>query len=78
MYRYANMLNITFMTLMYGTALPLLYPIALLAFLFLYIQDHVYLVYLSGATPNYDKAVNARFLTILKCAPAFMLGIGFW
>ena len=35
-YRYSNMLNIFFMTLMYGTALPFLYIIAVCSFAVLY------------------------------------------
>jgi hypothetical protein len=36
-FRYSNMLNIFFMTMMYGTALPLLYPIALISYAVLYV-----------------------------------------
>lgn len=35
-FRYSNMLNIFFMTVLYGTSLPLLYPIAVVSFAILY------------------------------------------
>jgi hypothetical protein len=36
-YRYSNMLNIFFITMTYGTALPLLFPIAFVSYCVLYI-----------------------------------------
>ena len=36
-FRYANMLNIVFVTFMYGTAMPILFPVAMFSFLMIFI-----------------------------------------
>ena len=63
--RYSNMLNILFMTMMYGAALPLLYPIAMFSFAVLYVQDITLLVYFAEAPPSYDNDLNNRFISIM-------------
>lgn len=43
--RYASLLNTCFVTLMYGTALPLLYPIALITFVIFYVNEKLLIFY---------------------------------
>lgn len=44
-YRYSNMMNIIYVTMVYGAAMPLLFLIALLSFSILYVQDTVLVVW---------------------------------
>ena len=76
--RYSNMLNILFMTMMYGAALPLLYPIAMFSFAVLYVQDITLLVYFAEAPPSYDNDLNTRFISIIQKSPILLLGMAFW
>ena len=48
--------------MMYGTALPLLFPIALFSFIILYIQDGMLMVYFAQKPPDYDEQMNAKVL----------------
>jgi len=47
-------MNVTFVTFMYGLALPLLFPIALLAFLVLYVTEKLTITYYYRKPPMYD------------------------
>ena len=59
-YRYSNMLNILFITSMFGTALPLLFPIAMFSYAILAVQDVLLLVYFAQAPPTYDENLNLQ------------------
>jgi len=72
------MLNILFMTMTYGAALPLLYPIAMFSFAVLYIQDITLIVYFAEAPPSYDNDLNTRFIKIIQKSPIILLGLAFW
>lgn len=71
-------MNITFVTFMYGLALPLLFPIALLAFFILYVTERLTITYYYKKPPMYDEKMNEAALGILKWAPFFMVIFGFW
>ena len=77
-FRYANMLNIIFVTMMYGTALPILFPLAMFSFLVLYFQDQFMLFYVYKTPPTYDESLNKDVLNIFAKAPLFLLSFGFW
>ena len=63
---------------MYGLALPLLFPIALLAFAVLYVTERLTITYYYKKPPMYDEKMNQTALGILKWAPFFMVIFGFW
>lgn len=71
-------MNITFVTFMYGLALPLLFPIALIAFFVLYITERLTITYYYRKPPMYDEKMNEAAIGILKWAPFFMALFGFW
>lgn len=72
------MLNILFMTMMYGAALPLLFPIAVVSYAILYLEDIILLVYFAEAPPTYDEQLNQKFINLVKKAPLVLLGFSFW
>jgi hypothetical protein len=72
------MLNILFITMMFGTALPILFPIAMISYSVLAFQDVFLLVYFAKAPPTYDENLNLRVLQMMRLAPIFLLGFGFW
>lgn len=77
-FKYSSVLNITFITFMYGLALPVLFPIALLAFFVLYVTEKLTLTYFYKKPPMYDEKLNDAALGILKWAPIAMVMFGFW
>lgn len=77
-FKYAAMLNVVFVTFLYGLAVPLLFPIAFLFFLVSYLHERITLAYSYRNPPMYDDLLNSRAIETLKIAPLFMLLFGFW
>ena len=72
--RYAFILKFVYISLVYGFALPILFPITLAAMLNVYITDKIALAYFYKAPPNYDKKMTTRAIQVLKY-PTY-LGLG--
>jgi hypothetical protein len=57
-FKYATILNTVFITFFYGTALPLLYPIAAFTFWNLYVVDRYMVTYFYQEPPTYAEKLN--------------------
>lgn len=77
-YKYSSILNITFVTFMYGLGIPLLFPIAVFAFLVLYLMEKVMIYYSYRQPPMYDNVLNNSVLNLLQYAPLLFLSVGYW
>jgi hypothetical protein len=53
-YKYSAVLNISFVTMMFGFGIPLLFPIAMLSFLLMFSLERVLLYYSYRLPPMYD------------------------
>ena len=62
-YRYSTILNIVFVTFTYGLALPILFPIAFLSMLNIYIVERIQLAYFFKQPPLYDDRLSKRALS---------------
>ena len=58
--------------------MPILFPIALLAFLTLYIMERLLLAYSYKKPPMFDKSLNKVAINILTMAPFLYCTFGFW
>ena len=61
-YKYSTLLNIVFVTFMYGLGLPILFPIAALSCLILYLQEKTMLYYGYRVPPMYDERLSQTVL----------------
>lgn len=77
-YKYSSILNITFVTMMYGLGLPILFPIAALSLFVLFIIEKLMLHYSYREPPMYDESLNKNALAILTWAPVLFLSFGYW
>lgn len=77
-FKYSSVLNITFVTMMYGLGLPVLFPIASISILTLYCMEKLMLHYSYREPPMYDESLNKNALAILTWAPLLFLSFGFW
>jgi hypothetical protein len=77
-FKYSAVLNITFITMMFGYGMPILFPIAALAFFVLYVMEKASLYYSYRLPPMYDARPSEMILSILLYAPIFYLAAGFW
>lgn len=77
-YKYSTVLNVTFCVFMYGFGLPMLFPVAFLAFLILYFMEKSMLYWSYKMPPMYDESLNNSVLNKLEWAPVFYFIIGYW
>ena len=77
-FKYSAILNVTFVTFMYGLAIPLLFPIALLFFIIQYCVEKLCITYYYKKPPMYDEKLNLSAIATLKWAPVFMMLFGYW
>lgn len=77
-FKYASIMNICFVTLMYGFGIPLLYPIAVYAMVVLYLSEKALLYYSYRQPPAYDERLSNMVARTLMIAPVFGLFFGYW
>eukprot|EP00347_Sterkiella_histriomuscorum_P023421 403334704 len=76
--RFSTILNLTFVCFMYGTALPLLYPIALWSFFVLYSLERILVCYYYKQPPNLDDKLTQNSLLMLLWAPIVHMMLSYW
>jgi hypothetical protein len=76
--KYASILMMCFVVMMYGPGIPLLYFIALLAFLVLYVLDRILLAYYYEQPPTLDDKLTKSTLTFLKWPLLLYFFFGYW
>lgn len=76
--KYSRLLTITFVTLMYGFGMPVLYPIALLSVLILYAVEKCMLYYGYRQPPMYDDQLYTMVCRVLKFAPLLFCLFSYW
>lgn len=77
-YKYSTMLNIVFVTFMYGLGMPILFPIASLSCLVLYFVEKIMLYYGYRTPPMYDERLSQTVLNQMQVAPLLMMTFGYW
>jgi hypothetical protein len=71
-------MNSVYLTMMFGPAMPILFPICAATLMVLYILEIGMLHYVYRVPPAYDEKLNNRVLKNLAFAPILMLATGFW
>lgn len=77
-YKYSSILNITFVTMMYGVGLPVLFPVAAVSLFTLYMVEKLMVHYCYRQPPMYDASLNENVLRIMSFAPLLFLIFGYW
>ena len=77
-YRYPTVLNVIFVTMLYSSGMPILYPIAAVTFGVMYITDKVALLRLYNRPPMYKASLARLTLNILPIAIVFHLCMAVW
>mmetsp|Transcript_44012 Transcript_44012/g.42598 ORF Transcript_44012/g.42598 Transcript_44012/m.42598 type:complete len:185 (-) Transcript_44012:303-857(-) len=63
---------------MYGTAMPVLYPIALLTYIILYITERCLVFYYYKQPPAFDQKMTNTSLNILRWGPFLLFAMTYW
>lgn len=67
-----------FVTFMYGLMIPMLFPIALLNIVNVYLTEKIGLIWLYRRPPMLDIRLIRRAISLLIYAPIFMFAMGYW
>ena len=76
--RYSYLLNTIFVTMMYGTAIPILFPIAFLSIFLVYFFENFMLFYVCKMPVAYDGTLHKIVLRQLKYAALVGFALNFW
>ena len=77
-YKYSSIMTVVYLTMMFGPAMPILFPICFKTLLVLYTLEIFMLHYVYKQPPSYDEKLNNRVLKNLSFAPILMLAMSFW
>lgn len=77
-FKYSNVLNLTFVAMTHGMALPILFPITLFGLINNFFVERTLLAYYYKQPPMFDNTLNDQALNTLKQAPVIMLMMGYW
>lgn len=77
-YKYSAILLTTYVTMMYGVALPVLFPIAAFTFFNYYIVDRFLVAYYYRKPPIYDDKLTRTALETMKFSPLLLFFFGYW
>lgn len=77
-YRYSAILVTSWICLMYGVCMPIMFPIGALTYMNYYIADRFLVAYYFRRPPVYDEKLQRMSLTMMKYAPILMFFFGYW
>lgn len=77
-FRYSSIMNTCFVAMMYGTALPILYPISLFAFFVLYCLERLLVFYYYKQPPAFDQKMTLSTLNMLTWGPCLYFAMSYW
>lgn len=77
-FKYSEMLNILFVSMLYGLGMPLLFPISGLALFMAYVCERISLAYITRQPPAMDDSLTKTALSMARFAPLLMLINGYW
>lgn len=77
-FKYSSIMTQVFISFMYGLFLPVLFPIAALGIMNMYLVEKWALLYYFRKPPMYDDKLQKEALRVLSNAPFMMLFMGYW
>jgi len=77
-FKYSGMMNVTFVTFMYGLGMPILFPIAALTYFVMYSLERILVAYFYQLPPTFDDKMTKNAVSILRWASVLHLFFGYW
>lgn len=77
-FKYSGILNITFITMMYGTGLPILFPIAAFNFFNQWVCERIIVAKQVQQPPVMDDKLTKNCIEKMMYAPLLLLCNGYW
>ena len=77
-FRYSEFLNVTFISMMYGVGIPLLFPVAVVYMLVAYLCERISIAYIFKQPPAIGMNLTNEAISLLKFAPFFLVSNSMW
>lgn len=77
-FKYSGILNIVYITMLYGIGMPILFPVAAFNFLNQWIAERIVVAYFCRLPPALDNKLTNNAIDKLKYAPLLMIFNGYW
>ena len=76
--KYSQLLNVTYVTMMYGLGLPALFPIALLSYFIFWLTERYQVAYCFQLPPAMDDKMTVNAMRLFSYTPIMFLFNGYW
>ena len=77
-FKFSNILNITYVTMMYGVGLPLLFPIAIFSYAIFWMTERYMLAYVYQLPPAMDDMMTKNAMRLFSYTPILFLLNSYW
>lgn len=77
-FKYSGLLNIAYITMMYGMGMPVLFPLAVVNYWFQYVAERIVVAYYMKAPAALDDKLTVNCIKKLRFAPMLFLLNGAW
>lgn len=77
-YKYSLVVNIIYVSMMYGVAMPILFPIAAFSLFNVWVTERIAVSYIVRLPPALDQKLTHNCINLLKWAPLLFLANGYW
>ena len=77
-FKYSSILTQVYISFMYGLFVPVLFPIATIGIMNMYLVEKFALLYYYRKPPMYDEKLQKESIRLLKNAPVAMFLLGYW
>lgn len=77
-FKYSDCLNITFLAMLYGLGMPIMFPMAAVIIMNQRLAERIQVAYNYRLPPAMDNSLSDSVLSIMKYAPLMLLFNGYW
>ena len=77
-FKYSGILNVTYVTMMYGIGLPLLFPIAVLSYFIFWAVERYQVAYTYKLPPQMDSRMTENAMRLISYVPILFLVNSYW
>lgn len=77
-FKYSGVVNVVYVTMMYGVGMPILFPIAAVNLFTQWICERITLAHIVVLPPALDQKLTVNAISLLKWAPMLLLFNGYW
>lgn len=77
-FKYSDALNVSFVCLLYGLSIPILFPIAAITLKLQQVAERIAVAWVARLPPAMDNSLNNNAISMIKFAPLFLIMNGFW